>query len=183
MSDTAATNNMELTENESQKKKPIWKKILILILIIILLLLCIHACSGGTADPGGLELGVIDQGELSTEEDRERLQAALNQQVEAGMVSLFMNTDISVTNDGEADWLIQNVEQNHYSLQIDVKDEETGTLIYSSPIVPPGYKVESDTVIETLSAGSHPCLAEFSVIDPETSAQINRIGLKINVTF
>lgn len=183
MSDTATTNNMELTENESREKKPIWKKILILILIIILLLLCIRACSGGTADPGGLELGVIDQGELSTEEDRERLQAALNQQVEAGMVSVFMNTDISVTTDGEADWLIQNVEQNHYSLQIDVKDEETGTLIYSSPIVPPGYKVESDAVIETLSAGIHPCLAEFSVIDPETSAQINRIGLKINVTF
>lgn len=177
------TTSTELTENETRKKKQTWMKIPILILAVLLLLFGIRACSGKDAsDPGGLALGVIDQGTLDTNADRERLQNALNQQVEAGMVSLFMNTDVKVS-DNEADWLIQNVEQNHYSLQINVKDEETDTLIYSSPIVPPGYKVESDTVLETLPAGSHQCLAEFSVIDPETSEHINRIGLKITVTF
>lgn len=169
--------------DQEKKKKSIWKKILLIIIIVILLLLCIRACGVGSHDPGGLELGVIDQNELDSEADRERLQQTLNQQVEAGMVSIFMNTEVTVDPDGEADWLIQNIEQNHFSLQIDIKEESSGTVIYSSPIVPPGYKIESDRVTKTLSSGSHACLAEFSIIDPETSETINRVGLNINVTY
>lgn len=175
-------------KQENQEKKDEKKKnrkwIFFLLLLILLLLLLLHSCGREkTPEIGGLELGVIDTDSLRTDADKERLQEALNQQVEAGMVSVFMETNVKVEKDGIANWLIQNVEQNHFSLQIDVKDSETGTIIYSSPVVKPGYKVETDVVSKTLAAGTHPCLAEFSIIDPDTSETVNRFELKINVTF
>lgn len=171
-------------EDNKKKKEKNRKWIFFLLLLILLLLFLLHSCSREkTPDIGGLELGVIDTDSLRTDADKERLQEALNQQVEAGMVSVFMETNVKVEKDGIANWLIQNVEQNHFSLQIDVKDSESGTIIYSSPVVKPGYKVETDVVSKTLETGTHPCLAEFSIIDPDTSETINRFELKINVTF
>lgn len=172
-------------ENEATQKKGKKRglKIAVTILLLLLLLFGIHACTSKPVDSGGLEMGVIDQDLFDNNVDRERLQAALNQQVEAGMVNMFMNTNVDVAEDGSANWLIQNVEQNQFSMQIDVRDSETGTLLYSSPVIDPGYKIEFGNVIADLPEGTHPCVAEFSIIDQGTSVSVNRIGLKINVTY
>lgn len=175
-----------LQTQESQTQKPKKKRrgviTAIAIIVIIILLLYLRAC-GGTQSNGGLELGVIDSGALSTEADKERLQQTLNQQVEEGMVGLFMNTAIDVEQDGYANWLIQNIEQNKFSQQVTVLKKETGEILYESPVIDPGYKVETDKVQKTLDAGTYDCLARFTIMDTETHEAVNTVDLEVKVNF
>ena len=55
-------------------------------------------------------------------------------------------------------------------------------LLYKSDIIPPGYKIESARLLETLEAGEYECRAEFHVLDSDKNdkAVINApVGISV----
>lgn len=125
---------------------------------------------------GGLQMGVIDSN--GDEEFEKRIQESLNAQVEAGMVSLFVNTNIHLENgDSQAKLLIQNGENNTFAQQIQVVDIETNEIYYDSPVIKPGYKIESDYLKVKLSKGTYKCRAIINILDVESGNKVNTTGL------
>ena len=125
---------------------------------------------------GGLQMGVIDSN--GDEEFEKRIQESLNAQVEAGMVSLFVNTNIHL-DDGEsqARLLIQNGENNTFAQQIQIVDIDTNEIYYDSPVIKPGYKIETDYLKVKLDKGTYNCKAIINIVDVETGGIINTTGL------
>lgn len=175
--------NQEKTTNSSSKKKITIGIIVVLVIAIIIALICKSCSSDKQEKSGGLELGVIDIDSLSSEKDKQKVQDALNKKVEEGMVNIFMNTDIRIKEGSTtANLMIQNTEKNHYDLQVNVREVDSDELLYESPVVGPGYKIESDNIKKQLEEGKYECLAEFNVIDKENNTKVNTIGLKVNIT-
>lgn len=166
-------------QRESDKKKAKQRiiKIGILVFLIILLLLLLFRCSYDYQQPipdNRIEQGTID---LPSKDEAQQL---VNETVEQGMFQVFMNTDISVTSENEANLLIQNSESNHYSAYVEIyKDNE---LLYKSDTIQPGYKLEYDKLQKDLDAGAYDCTAYFHVVDTQDNSEINKIGLSVKLT-
>lgn len=106
----------------------------------------------------------------------------LNEQVEKGMFHVFMNTEITVNRDGQANLYIQNIPNNHDACIVEIRDQQSNTLYYQSQTIRPGYKVESDQLAVSLPKGKYPCLATFRITDLHTNQPKNQIVLKVNLT-
>lgn len=161
-------------EDNKKKSKHTTLKIIGIIILLLLILLILFKCSYNpdTIKSSGIEKGVIN---LASKEDTQLL---VNQAVEQGMFQVFMNTDIQVNSNKEANLLIQNSKQNHYSTYIVIyKDDE---VIYKSDIIEPGYKLEKDRIEYELEPGVHECTAYFIVLD-NNGKELNKIGLQVRM--
>lgn len=139
--------------------------------VIGFMALVLFAANVGRSDvtKGALDL---DVGSAESAEDiQARLDAA---GMDAG-VELYMNSNIvMLTGSATANLLIQNAESNSSDQQVYLylDNDDAGTdgeevLLYKSDIIPPGYKIESARLRESLDEGSYDCRAEFHVLDSD----------------
>ena len=125
-------------------------------------------------DDVGLSKGVINTEQAETNKQTE---------VKPGMSAIFMNTNlVSKIKDGMLTNLtFQNGENNNYSQVLRIVEDETGDVLYESPIVDPGYKIESDYINE-LSKGEYNCTAEIDLLDIDTYDLVNTVNIKLKLT-
>lgn len=126
-----------------------------------------------------VELGIIDS--RGNQELDNQIQQALNKEVSSGMASIFLNTKLSVRNSNElVNFLIMNVENNEFIQQIQYVITDTGEVIYESPNISPGYKLEKDYLLVDLEKGTYKCTANINLLDSE----LNHVNVvKFNVTL
>lgn len=97
-------------------------------------------------------------------------------------VELYINSNVvMLTGKTTANLLIQNSEHNKNDQQVYIYSSDD-VLLYKSDIIPPGYKIESARLLETLEAGEYECRAEFHVLDSDTNdkAVINApVGISV----
>lgn len=167
-------------ENQRQTDKKAKRRIIkigILIFLIILLILILFRCSYNFAPPSTdsrIEQGIID---LISKKEAQQL---VNDAVEQGMFQVFMNTDITISSENEANLLIQNNESNPYPAYVEIyKDKE---LLYKSDIIPPGYKLEQDKLERDLDPGIYNCTAYFHIVNTTNNLEINKISLLVKLT-
>lgn len=152
-----------------------WRNQFILAATVIgFMALVLFAANVGRSDvtKGALDL---DVGNAESAED---IQARLDAAGEDAGVELYMNSNIvMLTGNATANLLIQNAESNSSDQQVylylnnddggaDFEDSEE-VLLYKSDIIPPGYKIESARLRESLDEGSYSCRAEFHVLDSD----------------
>lgn len=151
-----------------------WNKVItigLLVVIIILLLMLLRCCN---KECGKAVWGVIDVPESYD------MQGVVNSVVEDGMFKIFINANMRVDENGEADILIQNDEQNNYPAYVTIHSGEE--LIYKSEVILPGYKIEKDKMLVNLETGVHECTATFHMLDEDTMAEINTINCLLKIT-
>ena len=169
-----------VVDNKSTAKDKIKKNwAVILILLIIAILSIVMISEGGFGrNTSDLEFGSIDW------EEPEDLQQKVNDAVAAGMVNVFMNTNVYLDDGGsEANLLIQNSEHNPGPIQVDIRTVDTDELLYSSEVIPVGYKIENAPLLIDLDAGTYDCMATFTVLDPDDEdREINKVNLAVQVT-
>ena len=166
-------NDQQETDKKKAKRRII--RICTLIFLIILLLLLLFKCSYDYQQPisdNRIEQGVIDI-------PKDKAQQIVNEAVEQGMFQVFMNTNIKVDSENEANLLIQNSESNHYSAYVEIYNNDK--LLYKSETIAPGYKLEQDKLQADLDPGTYDCKAIYHVIDPSTNSEINQVGLSVNL--
>lgn len=148
-----------------------WRNQFILAATVIgFMALVLFAANVGRSDvtKGALDLDV------GSAESAEDIQARLDAAGEDAGVELYMNSNIvMLTGNATANLLIQNAESNvsdqQVYLYLDSDDGADGeeVLLYKSDIIPPGYKIESARLRESLDEGSYSCRAEFHVLDSD----------------
>jgi hypothetical protein len=129
-----------------------------------------------------LEASVKAQlGQLDNKTDEE-IQAELDRVVEENMFHIAINGfPVFETGTSEGNLEIENVPNNHYSMDVQIALSDTGELIYESGLIEPNYHIQSDTLSKALEAGEYPCTATFKAYDTDTKQEIGSTGCEITV--
>lgn len=105
--------------------------------------------------------------------------------VDPGYYTVTMNPTWHFTSGNEAsyDAVVENVETNTHDVYFDIvleSDEEK--VLYKSPVIPRGGKLQEITLDETLDAGSYDCVAIYHLIDEnQNTLSTLRIALEMIV--
>lgn len=138
-------------------------KLAVFAVVIAFMGLVLFAANAGKSD---MTKGAIDI-QTGDTKSAEEIQAELDAAgLDAG-VELYINSNVvMLTGKTTANLLIQNSEHNKNDQQVYIYDSDD-VLLYKSDIIPPGYKIESARLLETLEAGEYECRAEFHVLDSD----------------
>lgn len=164
-----------------------WSAIILLIVLSVRLLNADAptASAGLNGDSPTTTAKVPEQGTIQLENGHKseaEIMQRLNEEAEKGMFHIFMNTDITLDENGQADLYLQNIEKNHDACIVEIYDKQTHDLYYKSELILPGYKVEHDKLATRVTKGEHACLAKFIVVDIATKQHKNEIGLNVTIT-
>jgi hypothetical protein len=174
-----------------EKQKRGQKRWLLLLLLLLLLLVVGFAAwffwgRGATVPTIGNGSPIpfddaAQNGNLPGKPDAE-IQAALNEIVEEGMFNISISPEITFA-DGtsKGDVLIENIEANHYHMQVTITLDEGGTIVYESGAIKPGQYIESIKLTEDLSAGTYPATATFTALNQETMEKVGTAAAKITL--
>lgn len=100
-----------------------------------------------------------------SQQDWEKL---IQEQTDASYLTIMVNTNVTVEEDGTADLLLENSLENDCNLRAVVTLED-GTLLYESDILSPGQKDYFVTFQKSLEAGSYPALVTMEGLAYETN--------------
>ena len=164
--------NFQQNENEQKNRRSKWiRRICLIAAILVIILLLLRFC--GKRDgpevidnrPNMVDLrtGEIDDAALEGMSDEEIVEL-LNRKVQSSMITMSMNPDPTFR-DGKGNLLIYNDASNQGPIVVEIKRSDTGELIYTSPVVPLGKRINSGALDVELPPGSYPCTAYFHYVD------------------
>lgn len=171
-------------EKEARRRR---KRRLILLLILLLLLLL---AIGGTAAYLLTREKSYEKYEFDTDAmagriqqmTEEEIQAELNRVVEEGMFNISIASAILFNGpNGEGEARIENIEANHYHMQVDIVLDETGETVYSSKLIQPGYSIRNIRLNKKLEPGEYPATAIFSAITQEEKQVFGTVAAQIRL--
>jgi hypothetical protein len=122
--------------------------------------------------------------EDNVEEFLEDLQEQdLNEEVEQGYYTVTMVLDWHFKSNDEAsyDAYVENVEGNTNDVYFDVVlEEDESRVLYSSPIIPRGGRLDDIKLNEKLDVGTHKCVCIYHLVDEEQKPVSEvRMGFRI----
>lgn len=163
---------------EEKKKKRQWLLILLLLLIILVLLFLLLR-SRKEEQPGYEREVAAKLGQLEGKSEAE-IQAELNRVVEEGMFHISINTD-PVFQDGasEGSLEIENVPNNHYLMRVEILEDETGELLYSTKYIEPNSHIQKAALKTDLEPGEYPSTAVFYAYDPDSLVEMGSTACRI----
>jgi hypothetical protein len=111
-------------------------------------------------------------GQLDGKSEAE-IQAELNRVIEEGMFHISINTmPVFPDNKSEGNLEIENVPNNHYLMRVEITDNDSGGLLYSTKFIEPNSHIQKAALEKELAAGEYPAIATFHAYDPNTLTEI-----------
>lgn len=146
-------------------------RVCLLIAIILLILLLLRCCGNHEKTDGDsfhsntveIRQGSIDDEALVGMTDEE-IVAELNRKVEESMITMTINPEPAFR-EGSGNLLIYNDESNHGPVVVEIQRNDTKELIYTSPVIPLGKRVNNASLDVELPVGDYPCTAYFHYVD------------------
>jgi hypothetical protein len=165
---------------KSTKKLIITKKHVIIISVsvvfaaMVVTIICLltrpNAVASGSND---------DRATVVTQGNADEVKAAMDEPVEDGYYNVVMNTEW--TFDGEtSDAYVENSQSNTRTVYFDVFRSDTKELVYSSPYIPVGEKIQGFVLDADLAPGSYDGLVTYHLVDDNHEEVSN---LSVSVTF
>ncbi len=112
----------------------------------------------------------------------EEIQAELNRIVEEGMFNISIASIIVFPNGEEAGQArIENIEANHYHMQVTITLDEDGREVYKSGGIKPGEFLEYITLSEDLPKGEYNATAVFTAHHTEDLSKVGQAAAKIQL--
>lgn len=170
-----------------------WREVVIIILAILLLLslslivinkyFIIQGISGEQRLVIPEANGMVMDGMLPTNNPDDILEM-LQKKVDENQFAFKINANPVFAPDCSTGNLrIENPARNIYGMQVELKLDETGETLYSSPYIAPNQYVESVGLTRQLPAGNHEATAYFTAIHPETNAYMGEVAAEIKLTI
>jgi hypothetical protein len=175
-----STANSSQARKEGKRRAGKKKKVVIIILILIILILIGVILFLLLRKPEEERRNVV-----ITPENVERVLEELGETAEAGYYTVTMNPTwhFKVGNEVSEDAVVENVETNTNDVYFDIvlaEDEEK--VIYKSPIIPRGGRLEDIAFEEELEEGIYDCVVIYHLIDDEQNTLSTlRVTLQIVV--
>lgn len=115
--------------------------------------------------------GVVNRNIVVNEENVEQVLQELDEKeaVPPGYYEVTMNSTWNFTSgDVPSDnAYVKNAETNTNSVYFDVEREDTGEVVYESPILPVGSHIENITLDSDLEDGTYDCILTYHLLDEE----------------
>lgn len=167
-----------MSEQEQKKKKK--GGILVAIVIIALIGVIIYLLLHRQPEP---EPEKERRGVLVTPENVEDVLKEADESVPEGYYTVTMNPTWHFANGREAsyDSVVENVENNTHDVYFDVVlAEDEGKVLYSSPVIPRGGRLEAVELDEALNAGTYDCVVIYHLVDEkQNTISLLRVALQI----
>ena len=107
------------------------------------------------------------------DKSNEEIQAALNEVVEEGNLSISINANpVFPTGDSEGTLKIENGPQNLYGQQVVITLDETGEEIYDSGYMPVDSHIQTDKLEIDLEPGDYDATAVFTAYDEKLDGAV-----------
>lgn len=170
-------------EKRSKRIRIICHILAVILLILLLLRCCGHQEKADTTDPRpntvDIRSGALDDATLAGMTDDE-IVAELNRQVQASMITMTINPEPSFQ-EGKGNLLIENDESNNGPVVVEIKRNDTGELVYTSPVIPLGKRVNTAALDVELPTGDYPATAYFHYVDEVTGEILGTGGVAVTL--
>lgn len=169
-------NSMQYPSPNAGKKKKSKKRAVVVIIIVLVVIAALGALAFWLLSPKP-QNGSYGQLEGKTTQE---IIDELNKIVEDGMFQVSIASMISFA-DGtsEGEWKIENSQANHYSMQVEVKLDDTDEVVYTSPVLDPNYHIQFAPLSVDLDEGVYNATAIFYALDMETGAQVGQTSAQV----
>lgn len=77
--------------------------------------------------------------------------------------------------------MLENIPGNQYDMEVQLQLEETGEIVYTSPVLQPGQYLEQDSLDERLEKGEYHALAILIALDPQTGEPVTQFTESITL--
>lgn len=126
--------------------------------------------------------GEVFDGMLPTD-DPGAVLALLQEKVDEGQFAFRINANPYFAADCESGNLrIENPARNIYCMQVELILDETGEILYSSPLIKPNQYVEYVGLSRQLPSGDYSATVRFVAIHPETDAYMGEVAAAITLS-
>lgn len=125
---------------------------------------------------------VLDRGFVD-ESNVDDIMSEMSDKVEEGMFECMMSTFWTFEDGTSAssNSYVANVESNLHALYFDVYEEQTGELLYSSPILPVGSEIRGIKLDKELSAGDYDAIVTYTLVN-EAYEEVSTVGFRITIS-
>lgn len=169
-----------------------WREIIIILLAILLLvslsILIVNKyvlVNGSAVGPQFIipeANGEVFDGSLPSDNLDEVL-ALLQEKVNEGQFAFRINANPCFSADCKSGNLrIENPARNIYCMQAELILDETGEVLYSSPLIKPNQYIEYVPLSRQLPIGDYPATVRFVAIRPETDAYMGEVAAAITLS-
>lgn len=168
--------------NEQEQKKKGKGGVLVAIVIVALIGIIVFLLLSRKEEP---EKEEERRNVLVTPENVERVLEEAEETQQSGYYTVTMNPTWHFATGEEVsyDAVVENVIENTNDVYFDVVlEEDEEHVLYSSPVIPRGGRLESIALDEPLEAGEHNCVVIYHLVDEEqNTVSTLRIALQIVV--
>ena len=169
-----------------------WREIVIIALAVLLLislaLLVVNKyfiVTGSALEPQFIipeANGEVFDGMLPADNPDEVLRM-LQEKVDENQFAFRINANPVFTADCKSGNLrIENPARNIYCMQVELILDETGEILYSSPLIRPNQYVEYIGLSQKLANGKHAATVRFIAIHPDTDAYMGEVAAAITLS-
>lgn len=120
-----------------------------------------------------------DRPTVVTKENVDEVVASMEEPIEDGSYEVVMNTKWKFSKDA-SDAYVENSRSNTRTVYFDVLLADTNELVYSSPYIPVGEKIEGFALDTKLEPGDYKGLVTYHLVDDDKQEVSN---LSVSVTF
>ena len=118
-----------------------------------------------------------DRATVVSQGNAEEVKAAMDKPVEDGYYEVAMNTTWSFKGDA-SDAYVENAKTNNRTVYFDVFRADTNELVYSSPYIPVGEKIQGFLLDADLEPGSYDGLVTYHLVD-DNHEEVSNLSVKI----
>lgn len=156
---------VDTSTNELQKSKKGGVIIISLFVLVVAVLIgiIVYLLTRPSDEPKDNRATIV------TEENVDEVMDKMNKPVEDGYYSCQMNVDWNFKDSSKPSYnaFVANSTINTRTVYFDVNLEEDNTLVYSSPYIPVGEKLQSIELTEDLPAGDYPAVVTYHLVDDD----------------
>lgn len=149
--------------------------IIIIALIIVIVVLVTRTETPAVSDTGG-------RGTVATPENIDEIRASIDEPVQDGYYNTRMNVDWNFQDSKtpSSNAMVENSERNTRTVYFDLFLDETNELIYSSPFIPVGSKLENFALDAEISKGDHTATVVYHLVDDDYQ-EITTVSVSVNL--
>ncbi len=120
-----------------------------------------------------------DRATVVTQENADEVKATMDNPVEDGYYQVVMNTEWTFDSK-TSNAYVENAKNNNRTVYFDVFRSDTNELVYSSPYIPVGEKIQGFLLDADLAPGSYDGLVTYHLVD-DNHEEVS--DLSVTVTF
>ena len=172
-------------KKDPQETKKKWLLILLLLLLLTAGSYFVYQKFFKTTEPVTVISGdFLPKGKDANKISDEELKKYAQTTVDSSNFNMVISSkaDISASN-MTGSLLIQNPPQNAYPINVEIRLDDSGDLIYTSGAIQPGEEIKQVTLDKNLEPGSYKSTATFSLYNAETKEKKGQVSAGVTFTI